>query len=89
LTPFLFVDKIRKKYFKEKQHQEVPESKALAPDIQTIKRAVCKTCKVKPEDLLISKRGTTNVDRNVAIYLIRQYAGEKLERKGERARKVR
>jgi hypothetical protein len=84
-----FIDKIRKKYFKEKQHQEVPESKALAPDIQTIKRAVCKTCKVKPEDLLISKRGTTNVDRNVAIYLIRQYAGEKLERKGERARKVR
>jgi REP element-mobilizing transposase RayT len=78
-----FIDKIRKKYFKEKQHQEVPESKALAPDIQTIKRAVCKTCKVKPEDLLISKRGTTNVDRNVAIYLIRQYAGEKLERIGK------
>jgi hypothetical protein len=40
-----FVDKIKKKYFKEKQHREVPEAKDLAPDIETIKRAVCRNYK--------------------------------------------
>jgi REP element-mobilizing transposase RayT len=78
-----FVDKIKKKYFKGKQHREVPEAKVLAPDIETIKRAVCRNYKKHPRDLLRSRRGTTNEARNVAIYLIRQCTGEKLENIGK------
>jgi len=33
-----FVDKIKEKYFKEKQHVEVPESKVLSPDINRINK---------------------------------------------------
>ena len=73
-----FVDKIREKFFKEKQHVEVPESKVLSPDINRIKQAVCRKYKTSPEDLLLSRRGAANEARNVAIYLIRQYTGEKL-----------
>ncbi len=73
-----FVDNITEKYFKEKQDQEVPESKVLAPDIERIKQAVCSQYRTNPDDLLVSRRGTENEARNVAIYLIRQYTGEKL-----------
>ena len=73
-----FVDNITEKYFKEKQDQEVPESKVLASDIERIKQAVCSQYRTRPDDLLVSRRGTENEARNVAIYLIRQYTGEKL-----------
>jgi len=77
-----FVDRIKGKYFKEKRHEEVPESKVLAPDINRIKQAVCCIYRTSPEDLCISRRGGKNEARNVAIYLIRQYTGEKLMRIG-------
>jgi len=77
-----FVDKIKEKYFKEKQHVEVPESKVLSPDINRIKQEVCRKYRISPEDLLVSRRGETNEARNAAIYLIRQYTGEKLMRIG-------
>lgn len=78
-----FVDKIKKKHFKEKQHKEIPESKWLAPDVITIKQAVCRAYGEKPERLFKSKRGKTNEARNVAVYLIRKHTGEKLERIGK------
>jgi len=77
-----FVDKIKKKYFNEKQHAEVPEAKGLAPDIKRIKQMVCSKYRTKPEDLLVARRGTANEARNAAIYLIRQYTGDKLTRIG-------
>lgn len=77
-----FVDNIKKQYFKEKQHMEVPESKILSPDINRIKQVVCSKYRANPEDLIVSKRGETNEARNAAIYLIRQYTGEKLMRIG-------
>jgi REP element-mobilizing transposase RayT len=77
-----FVDNIKEKYFKEKQHMEVPESKILSPDINRIKQVVCSKYRANPEDLIVSKRGETNEARNAAIYLIRQYTGEKLMRIG-------
>jgi len=73
-----FIDKIKEKYFKEKQHEEVPESKVLAPDVNRIKQAVCSKYRTSPEEMSVSRRGGRNEARNVAIYLIRQYTGEKL-----------
>jgi chromosomal replication initiation ATPase DnaA len=61
---------------------EVPESKILSPDINRIKQVVCSKYRANPEDLIVSKRGGTNEARNAAIYLIRQYTGEKLMRIG-------
>lgn len=66
-----FVDKIKDKFFANKTHEEIPASKSLAPDVDTIIDEVCKYYKIGTDDLLLSRRGYFNEPRNVAIYLIR------------------
>ena len=78
-----FVGRIKKKFFSKKRHEEVPESKFLAPEVATVKDSVCRLYGVREEDLLVSKRGMSNEARNVAIYLQRQLRGSKLEEIGE------
>ena len=73
-----FVGWVKDKFFNEKTHQEVPESKSLAPDREKIRQVVCKTYGVNEEDLFKVKRGIFNEPRNVAIYLTRQLRGEGL-----------
>ena len=66
-----FIDKIKEMFFSNKTHEEVPESRFLAPDADKIVEEVCKYYKVTRDDILVSKRGHFNEPRNVAIYLIR------------------
>jgi len=73
-----FINKIKKKYYKLKKNTEIPASKSLAPSIREIKDKVCAIYSCIHEDLLVSKRGTCNEARNVAIYLSRRYTGRKL-----------
>ena len=42
----LFVDKIKEMFFSNKTHEEVPESRFLAPDVDRIVEEVCKYYKV-------------------------------------------
>jgi len=74
----MFIDWVKERFFRRKIHEEVPESRALAPDRGEIKQLVCKTYHVDEEDLLISKRGKFNEPRNIAIYLTRQLRGDGL-----------
>jgi hypothetical protein len=74
-----FMDWVRDRFFPQKNHEEVPESRVLAPEREKIKRVVCKTYHVREEDLLKSKRGIFNEPRNVAIYLTRRLRGEGLD----------
>ena len=62
---------MKETFFIQRRHVEVPESKSMAPDSETIKGAVCRGFDIDEEDLLISKRGMTNDPRNTAIYLMR------------------
>jgi septum formation topological specificity factor MinE len=73
-----FIDWVKKGFFRRKSHEEVPESRSLAPDREEIKQVVCKTYHVDEEDLLKSKRGIFNEPRNVAVYLTRQLRGDGL-----------
>ncbi len=66
--------------FQQKSHEEIPESRRLAPDREKIKQVVCKTYQVREEDLLKSKRGIFNEPRDVAIYLTRRLRGEGLDK---------
>ena len=77
-----FVDWVKNTFFSKKRHIEVPESKTLAPDVKKIKSEVCRLYDVNEEDLLISKRGTTNEPRNVAIYLTKKLTGKTLREIG-------
>jgi putative transposase len=77
-----FMDWVKEIFFNKKRHMEVPESRLLAPETEKIKEEVCKTYGIKEEELLYSKRGMQNEARNIAIYLVRQLRGSKLEEIG-------
>jgi hypothetical protein len=73
-----FVYWVRNRYVEIKQHNEVPDSKLLAPDKESIQELVCRTYGIGKGELIKSKRGTFNEPRAVAIYLTRMIRGEGL-----------
>ena len=77
-----FINKLKEKFFHKKRHDEIPQSRRLAPDAEKIKKAICKAYGIEGSSLLSSKRGVLNEPRNVAIFLIRRLRGEKLEEIG-------
>jgi len=78
-----FVDKIKEIFFSKKSHEEIPESRFLAPGEDKIIEEVCKFYQVHKKDLLTSRRGFFNEPRNVAIYLIRRLRGDNLKDVGK------
>ncbi len=77
-----FMNKVKGKFFQAKRHDEIPQSKRLAPGADRIKKAICKAYGVEESSLLSSRRGVLNEPRNVAIFLMRHLRGEKLEEIG-------
>ena len=70
-----FVVWIKEKFYLQKQHEEVPGSRQLAPTILAINKAVCQLYKINKKDLIHSIRGQKNEPRNLAIYLARRHSG--------------
>ena len=68
----LFKEFVREKYSDLINQPEIPESKALAPDADKVISAVCEYYRISKEELLESRRGTVNLPRDVAIYLVRR-----------------
>jgi len=77
-----FIDWVKDRFFKEKHHEEVPDSRRLAPEREKIDEEVCRFYQVKRHDLLNSKRGVFNEPRNVAIFLSRRLRGDGLDEIG-------
>ena len=63
--------------------KEIPAAKELAPGSTTIRGLVIKAFKVEDGTLMISKRGTENLPRDVAIYLQRKYCSQTLTELGK------
>ncbi len=66
-----FKEYIQEKFSELANTPEIPESKTLTPDAEKVVSCVCEYYGVSRSDLLISKRGTENHPRDVAIYLVR------------------
>ena len=77
-----FINKVKEKFFHVKRHDEIPQPRRLAPDVERIKKAVCNAYGIEESSLLSSRRGVLNEPRNVAIFLVRHLRGEKLEEIG-------
>ena len=77
-----FVEKVKDKFFHKKRHDDIPESRRLAPDAEKIKKVICRAYGIEESSLLSSRRGVLNEPRNVAIFLVRRLRGEKLEEIG-------
>lgn len=70
--------------FKHLIHQgEVPRSRDLALTAEQIISLVCDHFQVKRETLAVSRRGTENLPRDVAIYLVRLHSRETLAAVGQ------
>jgi hypothetical protein len=78
-----FVEWVKAKYYQKKKHDEVPQSKDLAPTIIEIKKSVGLCYKIDIKELEESKRGQENEPRNVAIYLSRKHSGLSLAKIGK------
>lgn len=73
-----FVQGVKNKFFRQKRHMEVPDSKILAPDSETMIETVCRFYKIHRDKLFTVKRGIENEPRDVAIYLMRTIRAELL-----------
>ena len=78
-----FVEQLKNRFFEQKRHIEVPESKQLAPDIAQIKKAICSYYKIDDDQLYYTKRGAFNEPRAMGLLLTRWLRGETLEVTGE------
>lgn len=74
-----FIDWVKEKFYQLKKHNEIPQSRHLAPTIAEIKKAVSRSYGIKEDVLEQTKRGQVNEPRNVAIYLSRKRSGLRLE----------
>ena len=79
-----FIDDIKQKYHDKTSIKEVSQVKELFLDKCHIEEAVCGVYQIEVADLLKSRRGNNNEARNVAIYLMRKYAGASLTDIGTR-----
>ena len=62
--------------------EEVPQSRLFFPTAAKIIAAICAHFQVTPEQIAISRRGTENLPRDVAIYLVRLLGRETLTEVG-------
>jgi putative transposase len=70
-----FVEWVKEKYYQRKKHDEVPQSKDLAPTIIEIKKVVGRCYQIDIKELEEITRGQEKEPRNVAIYLSRKHSG--------------
>jgi REP element-mobilizing transposase RayT len=74
-----FVEWVKKRFFDDKYDREIPQSKSLAPSVEQIKTVICEFYGIDEKALLISKRGSVNEPRNLAIYFARRLRGDGLD----------
>jgi len=77
-----FTSWIKNVFYKKKIDRQVPMSRKLAPDLETIMAQVCRSYGIKRKKLVHVRRGVRNEPRDVAIYMIRTLRGEPLMRIG-------
>jgi REP element-mobilizing transposase RayT len=78
-----FKEFIRDKFSALAYMQDIPESKILAPDAGKVIASVCDYYRIPRSELLVSKRGSENPPRDMAIYLVRRLCRMTLPRVGK------
>jgi putative transposase len=75
----LSVDKLKSRFYQQKQNIEVPESKRLAPKVEKIKQVICLYYHIDEDRLYYSRRAFFNEARAMGIYLCRHLRGQALK----------
>ncbi len=78
-----FIEWVKTTFYQHKHDRQVPESSQLAPELIQIVREVCRFYNISEDALLTTRRGRTNVPRDVAIYLCRVLRNDTLKNIGK------
>ncbi|MCF8068528.1 MAG: transposase [Desulfobacterales bacterium] len=73
-----FINWVKSSFYKIKRNSEIPASKSLSPERDSIIKRICRFYDIDREQLLLARRGTENEPRNMAIYLMRVLRGDPL-----------
>ncbi|MGO9373759.1 MAG: helix-turn-helix domain-containing protein [Syntrophobacteraceae bacterium] len=65
------LNRLKTRFFGDKIHPRVPDSRTLAPEVRQIMQAVCADYGLDESELAQSRRGWFNEPRAVAIHLVR------------------
>ncbi len=77
-----FIEKIKNLFSSDGEDREIPESKILKTSFSDVLAAVCQVCQVSEESIHESRRGQSNIARDLAIYTMRQYSRQTLQQIG-------
>lgn len=77
-----FKDWVKEKFQDLRLNPEIPASKELVFSGNMIRDMVCRSFKVDSDTIMVSRRGTVNLPRDVAIYLQRIFCGQTLAEVG-------
>jgi len=78
-----FIGMIRDKFSELTNVAEIPESRILAPEPERVIATTCEYYQIPRKLLRLSKRGSENLPRDVAIYLVRSLCRRTLPDVGE------
>jgi len=78
-----FIEMIRDKFSELTNVAEIPESRILAPEPERVIATTCEYYRIPVKLLPLSKRGSENLPRDVAIYLVRSLCRMTLPDVGE------
>ena len=79
----IFKDQIKEKVQPLRYNQEIPGARILNPTAEEIISRVCAHFRVSKEQIAVSRRGTGNLQRDLAIYLVRTLTRETLTEVGK------
>ena len=73
-----FIDTIRNRFHFLLRDKEIADVEILSVDAEAVIKAVSDVCQVTKKELLASRRGVTNIPRDLAIYTLRTYSQQTL-----------
>ena len=78
-----FTNRVKEKFFRKKRHDEIPESRRLAPGPEKIKKAICKAYGIEESSLLSSRRVYLTNRGMLSFFLLGALEERNLKRLGD------
>ena len=69
-----FIDKIKNRFSFLQQNKEITGTAILTVNANDVIKSVCSLCNITESELFISRRGISNISRDLAIYTLRRYS---------------
>ncbi len=79
---FAFVEKIKNLFVSHAEETEIPEMRVFKATFLEVLTAVCQVCQVSDQEIYKSRRGQTNIARDLVVYSMRKHSRQTLQQIG-------